>query len=198
MDSDGPQALKLIKWQLCIQISVWIFIIGHFNFCIYFHTVRLLLQVTVDAEIKVHCNEIPAIEGTCLVWTRSGYHYGSEFFVCCQKFCTFNSWVLGSWTLFFLVNLLWLTFRPKVTSVTNSELQFWLVISSVLFCSYWAIQQSWFARVNVLCNLLRKKSRGHSALPGRFLSRLCFTLCITVEVEPRIMKQYKCQYCCRC
>ena len=25
--------------------------------------------------------------------------------------------------------------------------------------SYWAIQRSWFARVNVLCNLSRKKSR---------------------------------------
>ena len=23
-------------------------------------------------------------------------------------------------------------------------------------------------------------------------------LCITVEVEPRIAKQYKCQYCCSC
>ena len=23
-------------------------------------------------------------------------------------------------------------------------------------------------------------------------------LCITVEVEPRIEKQYKCQYCCSC
>ena len=25
--------------------------------------------------------------------------------------------------------------------------------------SYWAIQRSWFARVNALCNLSRKKSR---------------------------------------
>ena len=32
--------------------------------------------------------------------------------------------------------------------------------------------------------------RGHSALPGQFLSRRCFTLCITVEVEPRIAKYY--------
>ena len=43
----------------------------------------------------------------------------------------------------------------------------------------------------------RKRSQ-HSTLPGRFLSRRCFTLCITVEVEPRIAKQYKCQYCCSC
>ena len=36
------------------------------------------------------------------------------------------------------------------------------------------------------------------SLPGRFLSRRHFMLCITVEVEPRIAKQYKCQYCCSC
>ena len=64
---------------------------------------------------------------------------------------------------------------------------------------YWAIQRSWFARVNALCNLSRKKSREVAApLPGRFLSRSCFTLCITVEVEPRIAKLYKCKYCCSC
>ena len=43
--------------------------------------------------------------------------------------------------------------------------------------------------------IFRARSR---ALPGRFLSRCCFTLCITVEAEPRIAKQYKCQYCCSC
>ena len=53
--------------------------------------------------------------------------------------------------------------------------------------------------MNALCNLSRKKSREVAgSLPGRFLSRCCFTLCITVEVEPRIAKQYKCQYCCSC
>ena len=36
------------------------------------------------------------------------------------------------------------------------------------------------------------------SLPGHFLCRCCFTLCITMEVEPRIVKQYKCQYCCSC
>ena len=40
--------------------------------------------------------------------------------------------------------------------------------------------------------------RGRSALPGRFLSRRCFMLCITVEVEIRNVKQCKCQYCCSC
>ena len=64
---------------------------------------------------------------------------------------------------------------------------------------YWAVQWSWFAWVNALCNLSRKKSREVAAsLPGRFLSRRCFTLCITVEAEPRVVKQYKCQYCCSC
>ena len=47
------------------------------------------------------------------------------------------------------------------------------------------------------CNHLRKKSREVAAsLLGQFLSRHCFTLCITVEVEPRIVKQYKCCHCC--
>ena len=36
------------------------------------------------------------------------------------------------------------------------------------------------------------------SLPGQFLSRQCFTLCITMEVEPRIAKQYKCDHCCSC
>ena len=37
-----------------------------------------------------------------------------------------------------------------------------------------------------------------ASLPGRFLSRHCFTLCITMEVEPRIEEQYKCHHCCSC
>ena len=66
-------------------------------------------------------------------------------------------------------------------------------------CVYWAVRRSWFARVNALCNLSRKKSREVAAsLPGRFLSRCCFTLCITMEVEPRIANQYKCHNCCNC
>ena len=36
------------------------------------------------------------------------------------------------------------------------------------------------------------RARCRSALPGRFLRMRCFTLCITVEAEPRIAKQYKC------
>ena len=57
---------------------------------------------------------------------------------------------------------------------------------------YWAIQRSWFARVNALCNLSCKKLREVAAhFWVWFLSRRCLTLCITVEVEPRIAKQYK-------
>ena len=64
---------------------------------------------------------------------------------------------------------------------------------------YWAVQWSWFARVNALRNLLCKKSREVAvSLLGQFMSRRCFTLCITMEVEPRNAKQYKCQYCCSC
>ena len=61
----------------------------------------------------------------------------------------------------------------------------------------WVVQWSWFAWVNALCNLSCKKSQEVAAsFQGQFLSSHCFMLCITVEVEPRIAKQYKCQYCC--
>ena len=65
-------------------------------------------------------------------------------------------------------------------------------------CSfYWAVQWSWFAQVNALCNLSRKKSwEVATLLPGQFLSRRCFTLCITMKIEPRIAKWYKCNHCC--
>ena len=38
----------------------------------------------------------------------------------------------------------------------------------------------------VIFKFSKEVARGRSALPGRFLSRRCFTLCITVEVETRI------------
>ena len=45
--------------------------------------------------------------------------------------------------------------------------------------------------------IFRKKSREVAAsLPGRFLARRCFSLCITMKVEPRIAKQYKGHHCC--
>ena len=53
--------------------------------------------------------------------------------------------------------------------------------------------------MNALCNLSRKKSREVAAsLPGRFLSRRCFTLRTRMEGEPRIAKLYKCHHCCSC
>ena len=61
--------------------------------------------------------------------------------------------------------------------------------------SYQTHASLWFARVNALRNLSRKKSREVAA---SLLSRRCFTLCITMEVEPRIAKQYKCHHCCSC
>ena len=43
-------------------------------------------------------------------------------------------------------------------------------VHSVLCQCYWAVQRSWFARVNALCNLSHKKSREVAALlPGLFL-----------------------------
>ena len=63
------------------------------------------------------------------------------------------------------------------------------------WCTYWAFSEAglleWMRFV-----IFRARSR--DALPGRFLGRRCFTLCITTEVEPRIAKQYKCQRCCSC
>ena len=43
---------------------------------------------------------------------------------------------------------------------------------------YWVVQWSWFARVNALCNLSRKKSWEAAV---SLLSRRCFTLCITTD-----------------
>ena len=74
-----------------------------------------------------------------------------------------------------------------------------LSLSLVFRQFYWAVQCSWFAQVNAFRNLSCKKLREVAvSLLGQFLSRSCFTLCITMEVEPRIAKQYKCHHCCSC
>ena len=66
-----------------------------------------------------------------------------------------------------------------------------------IFAFYWAVQWRWFAQVKALCNLLRKKSWEVAASPpGQFLSRCCFMLCMAMEVESRIVKEYKCHHCC--
>ena len=73
------------------------------------------------------------------------------------------------------------------------------VNSQSLQSMYWVVQWSWFARVNALCNLSCKKLWQVSASPpGQFLSRHCFMLCITMKVECKIVKQYKCYHCCSC
>ena len=82
-----------------------------------------------------------------------------------------------------------------VTTKQQCSYTTWVNIQSE--ARYWAVQWRWFARVNALCSLSRKRSREVAeSLPGRFLSRRCFRLCITMEDEPRIAKQYKCHHCC--
>ena len=44
--------------------------------------------------------------------------------------------------------------------------------------------------------IARSCERLQVPFPGQFLSRCCFTLCLAMEVEPRIAKQYKCYCCC--
>ena len=86
-----------------------------------------------------------------------------------------------------------------MTSWSRDAVLFYLVSCAGRMQTYWAVQWSWFARVNALCNLLCMKSREVAAsLLGQFLSRCCFMLCITKEVKPRIVKQYKCHHCCSC
>ena len=83
---------------------------------------------------------------------------------------------------------------------TKKYTAFWQAVSGhTQQMNYCAVQWSWFARVNALCNLLHDKLWEVAvSLLGRFLSRHCFTLCITMEVEPRIAKQYKCHHCHSC
>ena len=65
---------------------------------------------------------------------------------------------------------------------------------------YWAVHGNWFARVNALHNILRKKSRKFAAATSRPISEwaLLHAVYRTVEVELRIAKQHKCHYCCVC
>ena len=73
------------------------------------------------------------------------------------------------------------------------------VKTGIFLSSYWAVQWSWFARVNALCNLPCKKLQKVTAsILGQFLSRLCFMLCIAMDVKPKTEKQYNCHHCCSC
>ena len=50
-------------------------------------------------------------------------------------------------------------------------------------CCYWAVQWNWFAWVNTRHNhLLKSPEMSQLPLPGWFLSRHCFMLCIKMEV----------------
>ena len=90
-------------------------------------------------------------------------------------------------------------YDPQCLTVTQTTGSLLCIYIYIFLQWYWAVQWSWFAQVNALCNLSRKKSWEVAvSLLGRFLSRHCFMLCITMEVEPRTAKQYKCHHCSSC
>ena len=68
----------------------------------------------------------------------------------------------------------------------------------------WCVPIGWFNEAGLhewmpfVIFYARSRERLQLSAPGHFLRRHCFTLCMTMEVEPRIAKQYKCQYCCSC
>ena len=69
---------------------------------------------------------------------------------------------------------------------------FYSVDQCLLLGVQWSCLHEWMPFENIS----RKKSREVAAsLPGRFLSRRCFTLCITMEVNLGLRKQYKRYHC---
>ena len=102
-----------------------------------------------------------------------------------------------AWDIYLLWILSLIPAHIAVAQMIQRVLCHWLVKSSdcrlgemlyIIDCApsliYWAVQWSWFARVNALCNLSRKKSWEFAAsLPGRFLSRRCFTLQWKLNLE---------------
>ena len=61
------------------------------------------------------------------------------------------------------------------------------VATYFLALAYWVAQWSWFAWVNALCNLSCKKLWEVTAsLPGQFLSRHRFTLCMAMKLNPEL------------
>jgi len=69
------------------------------------------------------------------------------------------------------------------------------ILNKEVLLLYWPIQPTKRPFV-----ILSERSCERSQLPllGQFLSRRWFMLCITMKIEPRIAKQYKCHYCCVC
>ena len=100
-----------------------------------------------------------------------------SIYLCCSQWF-WNGWKNVGWNLIIYVML------------CSGEFNGYVCFCGSWLPAFWAVQWSWFAWVNALCNLSRKKSREVAAsLPGRFLRRCCFTLWITMEVEHRIAKQ---------
>ena len=66
--------------------------------------------------------------------------------------------------------------RPGWEQVPTVHLHSYIILA---FACCWAVRRSWFAWVNALCHLSHRKL----PLPGQFLSRGSFMLCLTVEVE---------------
>ena len=110
-----------------------------------------------------------------------------EYQHCVTKLCTRGSF----WAL---INSLvsWWSLSDNEPSlsllVSHSCLATFLpVFPSPLLFSVGRFNEAGLQWVNELCNLSRKKSREVAAsLPGRFLSRRCFTLCITMDVDPEL------------
>ena len=121
----------------------------------------------------------------------------------CQHLCLTFIYMRPFAHLIFLIY--WLIHKLIFTDSLVEGLILCLCINLILslirgtVCSFhWVVQWSWFARVNALCNFSCKKSQEVTAsLSGQFLSRCCFMLCITMKVEPRIAKQYKCHHSCK-
>ena len=89
-----------------------------------------------------------------------------------------------------------------VSSVPVEIVSKWWWVDQMVFTSKWSL---WIIISSVLGEAGLHKwmpfvifhARSHKrSLAGWFLSRHCFMLCITMEIEPRIVMQYKCHHCC--
>ena len=117
-----------------------------------------------------------------------------HYLCCCfQQKTTVGSFKVAFWLFHKLSRFFW-----KPNQLLN--------LTCFSHCRVGQVHQHW--DINIILKTERKKihllsavhfqSDKHKLNWTQFLSRRCFTLCITVEVEPRIAKQYKCQHCCSC
>ena len=74
----------------------------------------------------------------------------------------------------------------------------WSEYACVHVLEYWAIQRSWFARVNALCNLSCKKLREVAAHFRADFWVGVASRCVYQWKLKLIAKQYKFQLCCSC